>query len=133
MTGAAIRRKAYWRAALLLLACALLLKLPAGFMPANARGIAFGWCNAVNPAAKAQGKALLEKALADRPAQKKQPAADETCPLAGAAQPLADAAPLPALAPPVYLPFAPRPIPAASPGRGLVAPPPFATGPPTLA
>lgn len=121
------------RVALLLLACALLLKLPAGFMPeANARGIAFGWCNAVSAEAAAEGKALLEKALGERP-DKHKPAAEQPCSFAAAAQPFTTADPLPQLILPVYQAPQPQPRLTAAPGRGMVAPPPHATGPPPLA
>ncbi|RYD49673.1 MAG: hypothetical protein EOP60_13345 [Sphingomonadales bacterium] len=122
------------RVALLLLACALLLKVPAGWMPeASARGVTIGWCNGVDPAAMAEGKALLERALADRSTPKHETSGDQPCPFAAAAQPIATSDALPVLAPiaapvPVFVPVL-----AAIPGRGLAAPPPFATGPPLLA
>lgn len=121
------------RIALLLLACALLLKLPAGWMPeARATGVTIGWCNAVDQQAMAEGKALLEAALADKaPKQKHSP--DQPCPFAAAAQPLAAVDPLPE----IVLVAAPQPLfaktLAAIPGRGLAAPPPLSTGPPRLA
>ncbi|RYE03561.1 MAG: hypothetical protein EOP61_04115 [Sphingomonadales bacterium] len=126
--------KAWRRAALLLLACALLLKFPAGWMPeARAGGISMGWCNAVSPEAQSEGKALLEKALADRSSPKQKHASDQPCTFAAAAQPLAAADPQPELAPvatpaPVFVAAL-----AAMPGRGLAAPPPLSTGPPLLA
>ncbi|MES2987385.1 MAG: hypothetical protein V4808_05735 [Pseudomonadota bacterium] len=121
------------RVALLLLACALLLKFPAGWMPeARAGGVTIGWCNAVDSQAMAEGKALLDAALKDRPAPT-QKAADQPCSFAAAAQPITAGDPLPELAPVA----APEPIFAATlvafPGRGLAAPPPLATGPPLLA
>lgn len=122
-----------WRriALLLLLACALLFRLPAGFMPgASARGVSIGWCNAVNPQAMAEGQALLDKALAERPAPKHRSSNDQPCPFAAAAQPMAAADPLPQFTAPARVTFLPPPVPEAFPGRGLVAPPPFATGPP---
>ena len=130
MTGSGTGR----RIALLLLACALLLKFPAGWMPeARAGGVTIGWCNAVDPQAMAEGKALLEAALKDRPAPKQKHASDQPCPFAAAAQPMAAADPLPEIAPVA----APQPIFVATltaiPGRGLAAPPPLATGPPLLA
>lgn len=125
---------AWRRAALLLLACALLLKLPAGWMPeARADGVSIGWCNAVNSEAQAEGKALLEKALGDRSAPKHKPSSDQPCSFAAAAQPMTAVSPLPELGPvaePRRLFVAAL---AAIPGRGLAAPPPFSTGPPLLA
>ncbi|RYD49868.1 MAG: hypothetical protein EOP60_12935 [Sphingomonadales bacterium] len=117
---------------LLLLACALLLRLPAGFMPqANAQGVAFGWCNAVSPEIAAEGRKLLEQALADRPA-KHESKSDEPCPFAAAAQPMAAADPFPLLAPGILSAHFHVPQPSPAPGRGLAAPPPFSTGPPLL-
>jgi hypothetical protein len=121
-------------ALLMLLACALLLKLPAGWMPeAHAGTVSIGWCNAVSPDAQAEAKALLQKALDDRPAPKHQSSADQPCSFAAAAQPMTAPNPLPELAPvapedPLFV----APL-AALPGRGLAAPPPLSTGPPLLA
>lgn len=116
--------------ALLLLACALLLKLPAGWMPeAHAGGISIGWCNAVSPGAQAEGQALLEAALKERPAKHKS-APDQPCSFAAAAQPMTAGDPLPEIVAPAEAPIVFRPALIAFPGRGLVAPPPFATGPP---
>lgn len=127
-------RMAWRRAALLLLACALLLKFPAGWMPeARAGGITIGWCNAVNPEAQAEGKALLEQALGNRPAPKHKSSSDQPCSFAAAAQPMAPVTPLPELAPVAALaPLFVATL-AAIPGRGLAAPPPLSTGPPLLA
>jgi hypothetical protein len=122
---------AWRRVALLLLACALLLKFPAGWMPeASARGVSIGWCNVVNPAAKAEGKTLFESALARKSAPKQKPAPEQPCPFAAAAQPILAGDPPPELAAPLPEPLALQPLPSPLPGRGLVAPPPFATGPP---
>ncbi|RYY26476.1 MAG: hypothetical protein EOP62_10120 [Sphingomonadales bacterium] len=121
------------RIALLLLACALLLKFPAGWMPeARAGGITIGWCNAVDAQAMTEGQALLDAALKDRPAPKQKPA-DQPCSFAAAAQPLAAADPLPELEPVA----SPEPLFITTlilfPGHGLAAPPPLSTGPPLLA
>ena len=134
MKASETRQNQWRRIALLLVACALLLRFPAGMMPeAGARGVAIGWCNAVDPAAMAEGRALLERALADRPAPKQKLPGDTPCPFAAAAQPAIGAVALPELAPftPPVMAF---PIPpAAMPGHGLAAPPPLSTGPPRLA
>jgi len=128
------RQQKWQRLALLLLAFALLLKMPAGFMPqANAQGVAFGWCNAVSPEIAAEGKKLLEQALADRPAPKHDSKTDEPCPFAAATQPMAAADPLPLLAPVPFSASLYVPQPSPAPGRGLAAPPPLSTGPPLLA
>ncbi|HEX8300467.1 hypothetical protein [Sphingomonas sp.] len=133
MNRADQHRSKWRRVALMLLACALLFKLPVGFMPeSSARGVAFGWCNAVSAAAEAEGKALLEKALAERPQPKQKPIADEPCPFAAAAQPITSADQVAEIAIPSRHPLAPPPLPATLPGRGLAAPPPSATGPPLL-
>ena len=119
------------RIALVLLACALLLRLPAGWMPeASAQGFSIGWCNAIGGNAAAEGKKLFEKALAGKPAPKQKHTPDQPCPFAAAAQPIAATDSAPILAPTVTRARAPRPTLISSPGRGLVAPPPFATGPP---
>jgi len=119
------------RIALVLLACALLLRFPAGWMPeASAQGVSIGWCNAVSGEAMAEGKALFEKALAGKPKPKQKHAPDQPCPFAAAAQPIASADSAPLIAPLAVKPLALRPVFVSSPGRGLVAPPPFATGPP---
>lgn len=128
------RMRKQWRCIALLLACALLLKFPAGWMPeASARGVSIGWCNAVSPEAQAEGMKLLEAALGDRSTDKHKPASDQPCSFAAAAQPMTAGDPLPEIAP---VP-APQPIfaatLAATPGRGLAAPPPHSTGPPSLA
>ena len=134
MKGSDTGQQRWRRFALMLLACALLLKLPAGWMPeASARGVAIGWCNAVSADAAAEGQALFEAALAKKPAPKHKSSSDQACPFAAAAQPMTAADPLPMLAPVA----APAPVfgapLAAIPGRGLAAPPPLATGPPLLA
>lgn len=122
------------RIALILLACALLLRLPAGLMPeANAQGVSIGWCNAVSGEAMAEGKALFEKALVGKSAPNQKHTPDQPCPFAAAAQPIAAADPAPLIAPLAVKPLAPPTPFATAPGRGLVAPPPFATGPPLRA
>ena len=122
------------RIALVLLACALLLRLPAGWMPqASAQGFSIGWCNAVSSGAAAEGKKLFEKALAGKPAPKQKHAPDQPCPFAAAAQPMAASDPAPVLAPVAAQADAPRLGLVAAPGRGLAAPPPRSTGPPLLA
>lgn len=133
MTGMGGMRQGGWRrVALLLLACALLLKVPAGWMPqASASGVTLGWCSGTTHAVPEEARALVAKALGerDRPAK---PQSEQPCAFAAAAQPLAAADPVPAILPPadaeapVFAPFA------LIPGRGLAAPPPRATGPPTL-
>jgi hypothetical protein len=128
------RQHRWRRFALLLLACALLLKFPAGWMPeASARGVTIGWCNAVSPDAQAEGKALFESALAKKPAPKHKSPSDQPCAFAVAAQPVTTTDPLPELAPATTAErtfVAPL---AAHPGCGLAAPPPLSTGPPLLA
>lgn len=122
------------RTALLLFALALLVRLPAGFMPqAHAASIGFGWCNAVSAEAAIEGKKLLEAALGDRPAPKETQTGDQPCAFAAAAQPIAPTAPAEIMPPVAAEPFALQPALTPFPGRGLVAPPPFATGPPHLA
>lgn len=122
------------RIALLLLACALLLRLPAGLMPeASAQGFTIGWCNAVSADAAAEGKALFEQALAGKADSKQKHSPDQPCPFAAAAQPMAASDPAPLLAPITVQAEAPRPGFVATPGRGLAAPPPRSTGPPLLA
>ncbi len=134
MNGISDMRQGGWRrVALLLLACALLFKVPAGWMPqASAAGITLGWCSGTGHAVPAEAKALLTKALdgTEKPAK---PAPDQPCAFAAAAQPFAAADPVPALlspAAPETPAFAPL---ALIPGRGLAAPPPRSTGPPLLA
>lgn len=122
------------RIALLLFACALLLKFPAGWMPeARAGGISIGWCNAVSADAQAEGKALLEQALGERKSSQEKPAPEQPCTFAAAAQPAGTLDPLPELAPVASPPSVFASALAAVPGRGLAAPPPRSTGPPLLA
>ena len=86
---AGIRTGKWRRVALLLLACALLLKFPAGWMPeANAKGFTLGWCNALSPSAAAEGQKLFQEALGKKPAHEPQHAGDDPCPFAAAAMPL---------------------------------------------
>jgi hypothetical protein len=135
--AANIGRNPWQRLALLLLGCALLLRIavPAGWMPqADATGVTLSWCadsGFSGPAALTEAKALLAKAIGKQaPAEHKSP--DQPCAFAMAALPLAFAGPL----------ALPLPQPRAesvhhlrletTPGRGLAAPPPLATGPPLL-
>ncbi|MCX8476231.1 MAG: hypothetical protein MT490_10590 [Sphingomonas sp.] len=127
------------RIALFLVACALVLRLlvPAGWMPqADAAGIALAWCDDSGISggeAPAEAKALLAKAVGEKPVPAHKPAPDQPCAFAAAAQPLAavDFAPLPPA--PATLAEPLRPTLVATPGRGLAAPPPRSTGPPSLA
>lgn len=125
------------RATLLLFAVALLLKVPAGFMPeARAHTVGFGWCNPVSTDAEIEARKLLEAALAPSAEKKQESRASDSqqpCAFAAAAQPVAPFEPIALLAPIAAKPLALQPILSASPGLGLVAPPPFATGPPILA
>lgn len=125
------------RAALLLFAIALLLKMPAGFMPeARAHSVGFGWCNPVGNEAVNEARKLLETALAPTAENKQESqkaSADQPCAFAAAAQPMAPFEPIPILAPQAAEPLQLQPVQSVTPGRGLVAPPPFATGPPLLA
>lgn len=123
--------------ALLLIACALLLRImvPAGWMPQIGGGqVSLSWCadsGLSGPAALAEAKALLAKATGEKPAHK--PAPDHPCAFAGAAQQLAMVEA--AIVPPAPIVHAPRLHPrlTTAPGRGLAAPPPRSTGPPLLA
>jgi hypothetical protein len=133
-----MRRKPWQHLALLLVGCALLLRVavPAGWMPqANATGVTLSWCvdsGLSGPAAFSEAKALLAKAIGKPAPAGHQKGADQPCAFAMAALPLAFSA-----APALPLPL-PRPEPVrhirleAVPGRGLAAPPPLATGPPLL-
>lgn len=140
MTGSASKQHSPWqRVALLLVGCALLLRIavPAGWMPQIGAGqVTLSWCadsGNSGPAALDEAKALLAKALGKSAPEKHDKSGDSPCAFAMAAQPLAPAAPL---ALPVPLPAA-EPVRHARletrPGRGLAAPPPLATGPPHLA
>jgi hypothetical protein len=127
------------RVALFLVACALLLRVlvPAGWMPqANATGVTLGWCDDSGMGgrdAPVAARALLAKALGEKPAPAHKPVKDQPCAFSAAAQPLAafGSVPLPA-APAMRAEPLPLPL-VASPGRGLAAPPPRSTGPPILA
>jgi hypothetical protein len=132
------RNEGRGRIALLLFACALLLRffVPAGWMPeANASGVTLRWCSEGSGSAEAQARAeaMLAAAMDHGPPHEQTPAPDEPCAFAAGCQPL-----VPTQAPSLLLPSTP-PVaaPVAQllpiPGRGLVAPPPFATGPPHLA
>jgi hypothetical protein len=125
------------RVALFLIACALVLRLlvPSGWMPvANASGVALNWCSGVSHAVPAEAEAMLASALGDKTAPKHKPAPDQPCAFAAAAQPADTLAALPIVAPPSAQAVAPA-LPALEvfPGRGLAAPPPLSTGPPSLA
>ncbi|ATY31194.1 hypothetical protein [Sphingomonas psychrotolerans] len=133
-----MQRTPWQRLALLLVGCALLVRMavPAGWMPqANAAGVTLSWCadsGSSGPAALTEAKALLAEAIGKKiPAEHKK-SADQPCAFAMAAQPLAPVDPI------VVPPALPRaePIPhirlESAPGRGLAAPPPLATGPPRL-
>lgn len=137
MRGQTAIRRTPGQFALLLVACALLARLlvPAGWMPAAAgAGLSLNWCgeSGIARAAPAEARALLAKAIGDKPA-KPEKSDDKPCAFAAAAQPLAPAQ-LPQLAPPqVGLEPLPLPLLPVFPGRGLAAPPPLSTGPPLLA
>jgi hypothetical protein len=138
MTRAADMRTNWQRLALLLVGCALLLRMavPAGWMPQVGAGhVTLSWCadsGSSGPAALSEAKALLAKALGKPAPDKHGKKDDQPCAFAMAAQPLAVADPLPLprpalLAEPVrHVRLQP------TPGRGLAAPPPLATGPPLL-
>lgn len=139
MTGAAkTQRTLGQRTALLLVACALLLRLlvPSGWMPvANGAGLSLNWCNesGIGRDVPAEAHALLAKALGDKPDPTRKTSGDQPCAFAAAAQPMA-AAGQPLLAAPPAAPEPVRPAALATiPGRGLAAPPPLSTGPPHLA
>lgn len=127
------------RGALFLVVCALVLRLlvPAGWMPqANAAGIALAWCDDSGISggeAPAEARALLAKAIGEKPAPEHKSTPDQPCAFAAAAQPLAAVgfAPLPPAPASHVEPL--RPTLVATPGRGLAAPPPRSTGPPSLA
>lgn len=137
MTGRdTLRRTGWQRLALLVVGCALLLRMavPAGWMPQVAGGhVTLSWCadsGFSGASALAEAKALLADALAKPAADHKAP--DQPCAFAMAAQPLAPAEPvalppqLPSVEPVRHSRLEP------APGRGLAAPPPLATGPPLL-
>jgi len=136
--AATLRRNAWQRLALLLVGCALLLRVavPAGWMPqAGATGVTLSWCadsGLSGPAALREAKALLAQAIG-KPAPAEHPkSSDQPCAFAMAALPLAFSTG-PAL--PLSLPRAEAVEHLrleAVPGRGLAAPPPLATGPPLL-
>ena len=122
--------------ALILVACALLVRLlvPAGWMPtAHANGITLGWCSGSGDRLPAEAQAMMAKAMGtahDQAAPKHKPSPDQPCAFAAAAQAMAVVDPIPTLAPPCLLAEAPAAVLVSVPGQGLVAPPPFATGPP---
>jgi hypothetical protein len=132
----AFRRTNWQRLTLLLVGCALLLRMavPAGWMPQVAGGhVTLSWCadsgfsgaNAI-----AEAKAMLADALGKPAADHKVP--DQPCAFAMAAQPVS---PAESVALPQPRPSAERMRHARlepAPGRGLAAPPPLATGPPLL-
>lgn len=134
MIGTANMRAGGWRrVALFLVACALLFRIavPAGWMPqAYAQGVTLAWCSGMGDAAPAEARVLIAKALGGQDAPKHKPASDQPCAFAAAAHPIAQVAPAPLPMPAAHAPVAVHPVLPAFPGRGLVAPPPFATGPP---
>ncbi len=126
------------RVALMLVACALLLRIlvPAGWMPvANASGIAFNWCSdSSGSAVQLRAAALLSKAVGKEQAPDPAPASDhQPCAFAAAAQPVTGVAAAELAPPPAPDRVAALPRLTAVPGRGLAAPPPLSTGPPLLA
>jgi hypothetical protein len=136
--SASVQQTCLRRLALLLVGCALLLRMavPAGWMPqANAAGVTLSWCadsGASGPAALSEAKALLAEAIGkEAPAEHKK-SAEQPCAFAMAAMPFAPVDPI--AAPPA--PARAEPVPhvrlETAPGRGLAAPPPLATGPPRL-
>ena len=138
MTGMAEMRTFWQRLALLLVGCALLLRIavPAGWMPQIGAGqVTLSWCadsGYSGPAALTEAKALLANAIGKPTPAEHQKSPDQPCAFAMAAQPLAPADPLILPMPhPVVEPIRPVRFEAA-PGRGLAAPPPLATGPPLL-
>lgn len=126
------------RLALLLVGCALLLRMavPAGWMPqANAAGVTLSWCadsGASGPAALNEAKALLAGAIDNKAPAEHKKSAEQPCAFAMAAMPIAPADPV--VVPPALLRADPIPHVRleTTPGRGLAAPPPLATGPPHL-
>lgn len=134
MIGTAKLREGGWRrVALFLVACALLLRVavPAGWMPeANAQGLTLAWCSGMGDTAPAEARALIVKAIGEKGAPEHKPSADQPCAFAAAAHPIATATPAPLPRPAAHEPAAIHPALIPIPGRGLVAPPPFATGPP---
>lgn len=138
MIGAADKWTLRQRLALLLVGCALLLRIlvPAGWMPRGAAGqVALSWCadsGYSGPVALAEAKALLAEAVGKSAPAEHQKSPDQPCSFAIAAQPVAPVEPLvlPAPLPAATLPISVRFDPA--PGAGLAAPPPLATGPPLL-
>ncbi|WP_448664591.1 hypothetical protein ACG3SL_07925 [Sphingomonas sp. CJ20] len=135
--GARTHGGALQRMALLLVACALLLRIavPAGWMPvAQAGGVTFNWCSdSSGREVQTRAQSLLANALGKDSAPKEKPGADQPCAFAATAQP-ATGTDSPVLLPPIAAaaPVALRPLPV-FPGRGLAAPPPLSTGPPALA
>lgn len=134
MIGTANMRAGGWRRiALFLVACALLFRVavPAGWMPeANARGITLAWCSGMGDSAPAEARALIAKAVGEKDTPKHKPASEQPCAFSAAAHPIASADPAPLPVPAAREPVAIHPALRPIPGRGLVAPPPFATGPP---
>jgi len=137
MTGlTAMREGRLRRVALLLLACALFLRIlvPAGWMPqASATGVALKWCGESGRALPDEARAQLAKALGDHGPQKHDAAPEHPCPFAVAAVAL----PAPDVSAALAEPYscdetAPVRLSAVAPGLGLAAPPPFSTGPPLL-
>lgn len=146
MIRPAARNRPVWsdvRVALALLAFALRLVTPAGFMPQSAPGLPFALvlCTAqglgeVTTQKAAIQKAAIQKAGAEAPSAPPPPAkpAHGDCPFAGAA-PLYVAAPSLSVIPAAHAPPEPQVLAAGAhpgPGRGLAAPPLPARGPPIL-
>jgi hypothetical protein len=137
MIGTASMREGGWRRfALFLVACALLFRVavPEGWMPqAHAQSITLAWCSGMGDAAPAEAKALIARAIGETNAPKHKPVSEQPCAFSAAAHPIAYADPVPLPVPAAHEPVAIQPALLPFPGRGLVAPPPFATGPPLLA
>lgn len=136
--SASVQQTCLRRLALLLVGCALLLRMaiPAGWMPqASAAGVTLSWCadsGASGPAALNEAKTLLAGAIGKKAPAEHKKSAEQPCAFAMAAAPLAPVDPIvapPALAGAEFIPHA---RPETAPGRGLAAPPPLATGPPRL-
>ncbi|HYZ48676.1 MAG TPA: DUF2946 family protein [Sphingomonas sp.] len=123
----------------LLLAFALLVKLlvPVGWMPAfDGRGVHLELCGSYGPPPPAMAEAMADAAhrmSGDEHKHHGKASADQPCAYAGLAFAMAEPV-LPALAAPAIVTAAPLAFAAAvAIGRGLAAPPPPATGPPSRA
>ncbi|TGX55853.1 hypothetical protein E5A73_01635 [Sphingomonas gei] len=130
-------RTNWQRFALLLVGCALLLRMaaPAGWMPQLGAGqVTLSWCadsGLSGPAALGEAKAMLAKATG-KPVPEEHKKGDQPCAFGVAAQPLAPADPLALPLPSLHAEPVRHVRLEAAPGRGLAAPPPRATGPPLL-